>query len=424
MGGDYTSLQNHGTPQGVKQNPLLPNSDKPNPTGPGRGSTGCIIIVIAAAFFAAMGAAIYLYLFPGLFEKFSTTFDKNEKTSEQRKESGRKVTGKKSFDGVFMDAMIVPDENGKEKLWVYTNKYDNPGYMIYTYIYDPYENKILKEYTAELDNYPPQTKLFLINNEVWKVNTGSKGIEPGIFIYDPLSGKEKMNTQAFISEYPELSAGISQMYIYDNPPKLDIETKDGRKPVFDMTGNKLYINSTEYRNSFTKDKRNISIFALGIEKSGEDARKTLYLVTGPNENLRDKNVSEHYFSSPSTLKFMTKSEAKPLIKDKVFLEGVMLYQDDGCCFVFHQTQAGSNAERLLSCINKEGNILWTASTEDGLFAKLKATDKDAVTGMFFIKHNVHVSRSGNLVLFNYDRIGFIGFDYKTGNIVFREDMSG
>jgi len=93
-----------------------------------------------------------------------------------------------------------------------------------------------------------------------------------------------------------------------------------------------------------------------------------------------------------------------------------------CCVVFHQTQAGSNAERLLTCIEKDGTILWTASTENELFAKLKATDKDAISGMFFLKHNVHVRRSGNLVLLNYDRVGFIGFDFKTGKVVFREEI--
>ncbi len=420
MGGDYTSLQNHAAQQG-QQNPLLPNPNKPSPTGP-QGSTGCIIFVIAAAFFIAVGSAVYLYLFPGLFENFSSAFDEDKSVTEQKKDSGKKVSKKKSFDGVFMDALIVPDENDKEILWIYTNKFYNPGYIIYTYIYDPYEKIIIKNFESELDNNPPQTKLFLIDNEVWKVNTGSAGIEPGIFIYDPVSGKEKKNTTSFTREYPELSEGISQMNLYDNPPRLDIETKDGRKPVFDITSKKLYGNTTEYRNSFKKDKKNINIFALGIKKSGEDARKTLFLVTGPKENLADKNILEYYFSNPSTLKFITKSEAKPLIKDKVFLEGVLLYQDDDCCFVFHQTQAGSNADRLLSCIDKDGNILWTASTENQLFPKLKATDKDAFTGMFFMKHNVHVSRSGNLVLFNYDRVGFTGFEYETGKVIFSEEM--
>lgn len=422
MGGTYNDIQKQ-TEQQNQQIPLIPNPNKPNPTGPGRGSAGCLIVIIAAAFFAAMGIAVYLYMFPGLFEKFSNSFNSDDKTSEQRKDSGKKKTGKKSFEGTFMDALIIPGDDAKEKLWVYTNKYDSPGYILYSYIYDPYGNKILKEYTTLHDNYPPQTKLFFINNEVWKVNTGSTGTEPGIFIYDPVSGKEKKNTAAFVSEYSELSEGISQMYIYDSPPRLNIETKDGRKPVFDMTEMKLFGNLTEYNNSFRKDKSTITIFALGIEKSGEDARKTLYLVTGPKENLKDKNVSEHYFSNPSTLKFITKSEAKPLIKNKVFLEGVLLYQDEECCFVFHQTQAGSNAERLLSCIDKEGDILWTASTDEDLFDKLKATDKNAVTGMFFIKHSVHVSRSGNLILFNYDRVGFTGFNFKTGEVLFKEELT-
>ena len=153
------------------------------------------------------------------------------------------------------------------------------------------------------------------------------------------------------------------------------------------------------------------------------ARKKLFLVTGPKSNLWEKNISESYFDNPSTLKFFTKSEAKPLLADKVFLEGELLYQDEECCFVFHQTQVGSDAERLLSCIDKSGTILWTASTENDLFPKLRATSKDAVSGMFFIKSSVHVSRSDDLVLFGFDRFGVIGFDYKSGKKMYAVELS-
>jgi len=250
---------------------------------------------------------------------------------------------------------------------------------------------------------------------------GIGSTEAGIFVYDPLTGDEKLNTKSFLEKYG--LSGIGKMYTLDKPPSLNIETRDGRKVVFDIINSKLYDNSSDFRNSFKKDDKTISIFALGYEKSGEEARKKLFYVTGPRSNLYERNIPESYFTSESTLKFFTKSEAKVLLKDKIFLEGEMLYQDDDCCFIFHQDQVGSNAERMLTCVDSEGSVLWTASTERNLFTKLRASDKESTSGMFFIKHSVHVNKSGNLVLFSYDRFGFIGFDYKSGEKLFQKELS-
>lgn len=415
MGEDYSNLQRL-----AQQRSQIPN--QPNPKNP-QGGIGCILILIALVFFAGMSIIVYFWIYPEFISKSSS--DNTEENSTKNRKGGKekRVSKNSSLSGTLMNAIIVSDENGNNKLWVMTYKYKDSRYIVNTYIYDPYEKIILKNFENEYKNYPAQTKLLYLNNEVWKINIESSGVEAGIFVYDPLSGAEKLTTEAFLSKYPELQGGIGRMYIFDKPPRLDFETKDGKKPVFDIENSKIYNNYSEFRKSFSKDNNTISIFGLGYEKSGEELRKKLFLVTGPKSNLWERNISESYFSNPSTLKFFTKSEAKPLLGDKVFLEGEMLYQDDECCFVFSQNRVGSNAERLLTGVEKDGNILWTASTEDNLFKKLKATDKDASSGMFFIQHSVHILRSGDIVLFTYDRFGFIGFDYKTGKKVFEEELS-
>ncbi|MFA5403788.1 MAG: hypothetical protein WC358_02525 [Ignavibacteria bacterium] len=411
MAQDYTNLQKMAQ-QYQQQSPYQPNPKKPS------GGFGCVLVLVLAAFFVGMGLLVYFWVYPTYF----SGNDKDEISTDKKSGKEKKVSQKSSLNGMMMNAVIAPDEEGNNNLWVMTYKYKNSKYYINTYIYNPEENIILKNFENVSPVFPSITKLLFINNEVWKVNSSSTGLEAEINVYNPESGEEKLNTRGFTEKYPELQSGISNLWVYESPFNISFETKDGRKPVLDLEKDKMYESSTAFRNSFRDEKNEISIFALGVERSGEEARKKLYLVTGPKSNLRDKNISESYFSNPSTLKFITKSEAKSLT-DKVFLEGIMTYQDDESCFVFYQNQTGSEAERYLSCIDKTGNILWTVSTESELFEKLRATSKDAFSTMFFIKSNVHVSRSGDLVLLVYDRFGFMGFDYKTGKKTFEVELS-
>jgi hypothetical protein len=411
MAQDFSNLQKMAQQYGHQ----APNQS--NPKRPQSG-LGCIFVIAAALFFAGMGALVYFWVYPTYFNNPDSSNDKTEKST-----SGNKSSKKTSLKGIFMNSVIVTGENDSKNLWVMTYKNKGTTYTVYSYIYNPDDKKVLNSFEKEYQSYPPQTKLWYINNEIWKICMESNGIDASVNVYDPVSGDEKMNTKSFSDKFPELQGGISKISAYGELPKFDIDTKDGKKPVYDIEHDKLYNNYSDYRNSFKDDKKEMTIFSLGNEKSGEDARKKLFLVTGPKTNLWEKNISEHYFNDPSTLKFFTKAEAKPLLADKVFLEGVMLYQDDECCIIFHQNQVGSNAERLLSCIDKGGNVLWTASTENDLFPKLRATSKDAVSGMFFIKSSVHVSRLDDLVLFTYDRFGFIGFEYKTGRKIFEAELS-
>ncbi|MDD5361951.1 MAG: hypothetical protein PHN88_07440 [Ignavibacteria bacterium] len=381
------------------------------------GNSGCIVILLAAGLFIAIGIAVIMFLSPDIIKTLSNKG--NEFIGEKTQESAKKDS-KNSLEGAITNVIIIPRENSKDILWLTSYEFKGSKYLHHTYIYDPYSEKIIFDDSKIFDAYPPTPKLFLIDNELWSIVSESGTPGPGVYIYNPLTGNELSNTDAFIDKYPELKSGISRIYAYDVPPRLDIETRDGRKFFFDITSKKMYAGYSEYKNTLSNSK--ISIFALGIENSSENARKRLFLVTGPESSLSERNVEENYFSNLSTVKFITKSDAKVLIEDKIFLEGVLLFQDDESCFIFYQNQTGANAERYLSCINKEGTIVWTASTEKDLFAKLKASDKESSSGMFFIKSSVHVSRSGNLVLLYHDRDGFMGFDYNTGKVLFKEEV--
>jgi len=415
MAEDYSNLQKMAMQH--SQTPMQPSPKRPS------GGFGCIIVIILAGFILGMGILFYFWVYPKYFSKTGNDGKKEFSLfNGSDDEGGSKESKSSSLTGTLSGAVTVSDEKGNSLLWINTYRYKNSKYTSYTYIYDPIKDKVIKSYESVSKDYPGQIKMFFANGELWKVNMESGSNEAGIFVYNPSTGEELLNTKSFSEKYG-IDGGFGKMYISDNPPSLNIETRDGRKVVFDIENKKLYDNSSDFRNSFKKNDKTISVFALGYEKSGEDARKRLFVVTGPKSSLFEKNISESYFTSESTIKFFLKSEARPLIKDKIFLEGVLLYQDDDCCFIFHQDQVGSNAERLLTCVDSEGNILWTASTEKNLFTKLKASDKESTSGMFFMKHSVHVNKSGNLVLFSFDRFGFIGFDYKTGDKLFQQELS-
>ncbi|MCE1164378.1 MAG: hypothetical protein LWX07_03125 [Bacteroidetes bacterium] len=417
MGEDYSNLQKMYQQRFQTQYQNMQESKQPPSYRP-KNNSGCgLIAALAAGFFVALGVALVLFFSQGSFdvikEKFSETNSRDDK-----QQPVKKVSKKKKPEGTITNAVIIPGKDGQQKLWLQSWELDGTEYRLNTYIYDPFE-KEMQGYTGVTSpNYPPSYSMLYANDEIWKVNSESGPNKAGIYTYDPVTGSEKLSTESFCAKFPELNGGITRLYYFPNPPRLNLESADGRKPVYDILGGELYAGDTEFRNSFKDKKNTITVFALGVENSGESARKRLFLVTGPESSLWSRSVEEYYFTSSSTLKFMLNSEAKVTAKGKVFLEGVMLYQDDDACFILHQDKTGTSAERLLSCVDRSGTVLWTKATGDGLSKRLRATDDNSLSSMFFIKNAVQLSRSGNLVLFNYEKSGFTGFDFSTGKVLF------
>jgi len=404
MGEDYSNLQQALQQRMQSQTPL-------KPTGP-KSNLGCIMLILGIFVCLAAGLIAY-FLFSSEKENVS-----NSSPDKKRYLTEKKSTVKNSLTGTFVDAVIIPKENGDMNLCILTNETDDSKYIVHRYIYDPKEEQILYSFQNKFNSYPPTLKLFYINKEILVVQGESSGIEPGISTFNPENGNEILNAENYISQYPDLKSGMSRLYVREDPLRLDIETKDGLKTTLDVINKKAYRNYSDYTNSFKNNNQKVEIFALGNERSGEDKRKKLFLVSGTKANLWDKNIPEYYFSDNSTLRLMKNSVAKVLLKDDIFLEGVLIYQDDECCLIFHQSQVGKNAERLLSCVNIDGEMLWTVSTENVLFPKLKATDKDAVSEMFFIKHDVSASRQNDMILFKYVRFGLMVFDYESGKKIY------
>lgn len=338
--------------------------------------------------------------------------------------------------GDLQDLTVIPSKGGKDLLWIqtdgsfsYISEKSSPGYhsvgrkglfcKTWSYLYDPVEKKILKKIKTDYDELPPKAVLFYHKGNVWSVSGDNSDNEPAIHIYEPESGAEVLNTQGFVKKYPILSSGISKLFIDEAQRSFRIETKDGLKPVFSLDKDSLFEDQKHFFDSFLYDKENMTIFALGSESSGP--RKKLYKLTGPVSELSSKTISESYLHDPKTTMFFLKSESVPMAPEKVFLEGIIIYQDKDGAVILHQDKADKNAERMLTCISNEGKERWTLN-QSQLYSNMGVNDKDAFSVIFFMKSKFKGIREGNTFIFKFEPEGAIGIDYETGKKLWQLDI--
>ena len=333
--------------------------------------------------------------------------------------------------GDLMNVVLVPGKDGGNKLWIltdgsfhYVQETKSPGrYSVgrkclfcktWTYVYDPVSEKVLNKIKTEYESIITQSWISYGKGKVWIVTGAYDENPPRVFAYDAESAELLMETQDFINKYPELQSGIADVRMDKDPDKIVINTKDGRTGVtFAVEEDKLYASDKEYDETREQDKgKQVTVFTLGSEDSGP--RKKLYKVTGPKENVKDRDISESYLKDAKTLMFFTKATAEMLTPNRVYIEGMIFHQDSECCLIVHQSLAGKEAGRMLTCVDISGKEKWTAS-EDQLFDELKVDENDnPFSKIFFMKDNIAVMRSGNLVVLQLKDVGVIGFDYNSG----------
>lgn len=333
--------------------------------------------------------------------------------------------------GDFLESIYVPGKDGaKGYLWIqtdgsfhYIQETKSPGYhsvgrkglfcKTWTYLYDPVDKIVIKKFKTPYDEIPPTPKMFYKDGKVWIVSQEQMTFEPLINVYDAVTGDAVMNTDSFISKFPEFKPGISKLRIEYDPDRFEIDTKDALKYIYVLDEDKLYAGDKEFKDAHTKsDKEIITMFSLGDESSG--ARKKLYRITGPAGELTRTTISESQLKDSSTIMFLYHAVAKPIDSGRVFIEGIMLYQDKDAAIVLHQTQAGKKADRILTCVSSDGKELWTL-TQDQLFPDMGVNeDKDPFSKIFFMKDKFSAMKQGELVIFKFTEDGLIGIDFKTG----------
>ena len=333
--------------------------------------------------------------------------------------------------GDLMNVAVVPSKDGSARLWLltdgsfhYIQETKSPGsYSVgnkclfcktWTYVYDPTSKTIINTFKTEYESIITQSWIAYGSGKVWVVTGGYDENEPRIFVYDAGTSEQIMETKDFVKKYPILKSGITEIKMDKNPNRIILSTKDGLTGiVFVIDEEKMYGSEKEYREEHEKDKdRQVTVFTMGNEGSS-GPRKKLYMITGPKGEIKDRDVSS-YLDNPKTLLFFSKATAEMVTPNRVYIEGIIFYQDSECCLIIHQDAAGKIADRMITCIGTDGKEKWTA-VQDDLFDEMKVDeDEDPFSKIFFMKNDMDVTRSGNLVIFQLKAEGVIGFDYETG----------
>jgi hypothetical protein len=339
----------------------------------------------------------------------------------------------KGLTGDFMNAVAVPSPEGGYRLWIlsdgsfhYIQRTESPGRFsmgrkcksckTWTYVYDPANKTVLAKYKTDYKTLILRTWMVYLNGKIWIATGPYEENEPRIFVYSTDPPGLARETQDIITKYPELNSGLINLRMEKDPDRIYLDTRDGREGlVLTLSDEKLYQNESEFRNTLAAgDEERITVFALGREDSGP--RRKLYKVTGPRNRVKGTFI-EFALKNPNSLLSSAKATAEPATPNRVYIEGMIFYQDADGCLVLHQDAAGQTADRLLTCVDGSGKEKWTAGPAE-LFKEMKVDiDKNSFSAIFFMKDNIEVSRTGSLILLQLRGVGMIGLNFETGKKV-------
>jgi hypothetical protein len=342
----------------------------------------------------------------------------------------RPALSAKGLTGDFMNAVAVPGPEGGYRLWIlsdgsfhYIQRTESPGRFsmgrkckfckTWTYVYDPANKTVLAKFKTDYKTVILRTWMTYLNGKIWIATGPYEENEPRIFVYNVDPAALSWQTQDIIAKYPELSSGLINLRMEKDPDRIYLDTRDGREGlVLTLSDEKLYRNESEFRNTLAAgDEERITVFALGREDSGP--RRKLFKVTGPRNRVKDSFI-EFALKNPNSLKSQAKATAELATPDRIYIEGMIFYQDADCCLILHQDAAGQTANRLLTCVDGSGKEKWTTSPAD-LFKEMKVDlNKTSTSAIFFMKNDIDVSRTGSLVFLQLRGVGAIGFDFETG----------
>ena len=374
----------------------------------------CVGVVGAIVILVIIGVAAYYFALPALMPN--------------------------SLSGSFLNMVIVPTKDGKEKMWILTDGSFNfiqttksPGrtstgrecYLCktWTYIVDPTDQKVLKKTKTPYEDIITQIDMVNHNGQVWFITKEYGENEPQVEAYNSETGDKEMDTKDFIAKFPELSAGLAEVFYSKDDNYLRLKTKDGRERLYSFDDSKFYKDYTELNKVQRKDSTIITVPILTSEDNSSSPRKKLLTATGPRASIRDNRSSfEHLSRDIEDIEKSYKIKiAQPL--EKIYLEGILYYDDADCAIIIYLDKLGKKSDRLMSCVDlKTGKEMWTVQPDE-MFDEMKIDEEDdTFSSLFFTKSNIDVKRSGNLVVLQLKNMGIMGFDFKTGKKLFEMDI--
>ena len=344
------------------------------------------------------------------------------------------------ISGDFLDAVIVPTKDGKQNLWILTDGSFNfimekksagshsvgrECYLCktYTYILDTKNQDVLKKIKTPYEDIITKIDMLYINGKVWEFTSDYGENEPKIEAFDSDTGEKLMDTKQFIAKYPMLSAGLSKSYYDKKEGTLRIETKDGKQGlIYKISDEKMYPEYKDLMDVQRKDSTQTYKAVLSPENSSSQARKMLYLVSGPQANILDHASSlDNFVKNDDNLKYYGLEATQ--LGEKIYLEGIIYHQDKDCAIIIYLDQLGKKSNRLMTCVDlKTGKEKWTVD-KDVLFKKMRIDEEDdTFSSLFFTKDNIDVKRSGELIILQLKGYGIMAIDYATGKKLWDKDI--
>jgi hypothetical protein len=333
--------------------------------------------------------------------------------------------------GDLVDAALVTLKNGSTRLWIltdgsfsYIQTTQSPGRFstgrrclsckTWLYVYDPAAGRVLRKTKIPRDDIVILTSLAPAGDGVYLVSDAYGKGAPGVTTWDPDTGAARGDTAGFISRYPELSGGIIKAQYFRKDDLISLDTRDGRKGLtYSLKERKLYPSYSAYLLEKDRDTAGTSMLSLVSDSSGE-ARRLLYLITGPRGRLHRKAQDVWSASDIENLEHYRDGGAAKKLSDKIFLEGTIYYADDECAIIVHLDQAGKKAGRILTCMAADGTVKWSVPPRE-LFEDMKIDEEDdPFSGLTFTRDRIGVMRSGNLVVLKLQGVGLMVFDHATG----------
>ena len=337
-----------------------------------------------------------------------------------------------SIHGDFMDMALVPTKDGSVKLWVLTDgsfKFiqttKSPGSYstgvkcyfckTWTYVYDPAEKKVVQKFKTEQNDVITSTNMIYSGGKVW-VLTGAYGKNDAkIEAYDPETKQKVIETKDFLAKYPILSAGITGIRYDKKNNTMALNTRDGRDRItYSFNYDKLYEDYSAVNDDLWKDSTQTSVVALSND-AGSSQRKVLYKINGTKGRLayRESSLNNYTPDKSGSKRYLDLDFER--LTEKVYLEGILYFQDEDCAIIIHLDQLGNKSDRIVTCIDiKAGKEKWTVNQDD-LFKQMRIDkDKDTFSDLFFTKDKIEAKRLGDLVIIQLKGEGILAFDYNTG----------
>lgn len=392
---------------------------------------GCLIIGLILIFTLVVGSVIISYFvykktdntLEQITDKFKNLGDK-DKTFGKRNEDSR-------FTGAFVDAVTVPVAGttpliflltDASKTYIETKKgpgnYSTGAACIecktIAYIYDPVSDKVIGETEFQYPDIVSSTEIFHTDGKVYQF-TRAYGENPaGVNIYNPKTGKLLSETSDFIANYPELSAGITDLIVKAEDRAVNFEAKDGRnKIVYSVELQRIFKDDKSYRTAMENTAEGNG-YIYGMASEPLDQRKQLYRINAPQKYiLSQRSILMNYAGKNNMLK--SYNAISEQISEKNYIEGIIYAQDENNVLIISLTAAGKKSDRILTCVDaKTGSEKWSVQQGE-LFDYMKIDEEQSSSRSFFSsKDKIKVSISGNVALLKCKGNGVMAFDSETG----------